>query len=400
MEELSKTALRQAQDDARDLSGTQTNYGGAYLLLLLHRYKWFVIITVFLATTASVILSLSMPNWYEATVSAVPSKTQGSLFDNMLGGISSTLKEFGMTKLGGSGGEAYDFIVVMQSRTVKDSLINKFNLAEEYEIADTMKSKLYGALEDNLEVTYEKEGNYTVSILSKDKYKAVEMINYFIGVVNNLAERVAHEEASINRGYLENRIVRTDSVIKSVSDSLAKYSKKNFLFSLEEQAEASSSAYADLKSELIKYETLLDMYTNRLGQNDAYTKMTSELVNSLRSKIQDAKIEPGFAGNFSLENATGVGIEYMRLLAEFETFTKVKSILLPMLEEAKLEESKKGQSLIVVDSPIPADKKAKPKRSLIVLGFMFGTFILCTIFIVLLDGYKNFRRKYKALMNN
>ncbi len=380
-------------------STKKISYDGTYLFALMLKYKWFYIIIVTLATAGSVILSLNMPNWYSASINAVPSKAQGSLFDNMVGGISSALKEFGMTKLGGGGGgDAYDFIVLMQSRTVQDSLIDKFNLAKEYDIPDTQRTKIYQELEDNMEVSFEKEGNYTATLYSKNKYKAVEMVNYFIKVVNDLAQRVSREDAALNRGFLENRIVQTDSVVKTIADSLAIYSKKNFLISVEEQAKASSMAYAELKSELIKQETVYDMYKNRFGTNDAYTKMMNEVVTSLRDKLTQAKEQPGFAGNFSLENATGVGIEYMRLLAEFETFTKVKSILLPMLEEAKLEEAKKTQSLIIVDPARLADKKAKPKRSLIVIGFAFGTFILCTIFIILLDGYRNFKKRYKELL--
>jgi tyrosine-protein kinase Etk/Wzc len=377
------------------------NYDGSYLLMLMHRYKWIYIILIILTIVASVLLTLSMPNWYKASVNAVPSKSQGSLFNNMFGGISSTLKEFGMTKLaGGGGGETYDFIVLMQSRTIKDSLINRFNLSEEYEIADSMKSQLYGALDNNMEVSYEKEGNYYISILSKDKYKVVEMINYFVETLNELAQNIAHEDASLNRIYLENRILKTDSVIATISDSISTYSKKNFLFSLEEQAKASSSAYAELKAELIRQETLLEMNKMRYGENDYYTKMSKELVDNLKNKLDEIKNKPGFAGDFALKNATGVGIEYMRLLAEFETFTKVKSLLLPMLEEAKLDETRNTQSLIIVDPPIPADRKAKPKRSLIVAGSVIGIFVLITIFIVLLDGYRNFRKKYRLLADS
>jgi capsule polysaccharide export protein KpsE/RkpR len=374
---------------------------GTYFLYLLFKYKWFVIITVTIATVASAILSLQMDNWYSATVNAVPSKSQGSLFDNMIGGgISSALKEFGMTKLGGGGGDAYDFIVLMQSRTVKDSLIDKYDLAKEYDIPDTARSQIYAALDDNLEVTYEKEGNYTISVLSKDKHKAVDMVNYFIDIVNALAQRVSREDAARNKEYLINRIKQTDSVLVHVGGLLSVYSKKNMLFSPEDQAKSVGTAYSELKSELIIQGTKLDMIKNMYGENDAYTKMQQNLVNSLSKIVEEAKTRPGFAGNFAMENATEVAIEYMKLQAELETFTKVKSLLLPMLEEAKLQETKNTNSLIIIDKPIPADKKAKPKRSIIVLGFMFGTFILCSIFIVILDSYKNFLKKYRALKNS
>jgi len=375
------------------------HFDSAYFLFLLVKYKWFVIITVTVVTVSSIIFSLQMDNWYASSANLVPSKSQGSIFENMIGGISSALKEFGMTKLGGSSGDAYDFIVLMQSRTVKDSLIDKFNLAEEYDIPDTLRSKIYATLDENLEISYEKEGNYNVTILSKDKQKAVDMINYFIQVVNVLAERISRQDASYNNDYLTKRIAQTDSTINDISRKLSRFSKKSLMFSPEEQAKAISTSFAELKSQLIIQETKLDIFKHRFGENDAYTKMQEDVVNNLRKKVKELTFEPGFAGNFSLENATEVAIEYMRLLAEFETFTKVKSMLMPMLEEAKINQTKETNSLIIVDPPILADKKTKPKRSLIVLGFMIGTFVLCSLFIVSLDAYKNFKVKYRNLVS-
>ncbi len=377
-----------------------TQYDGAYLLILLLKYKWFVIITVFLASVLSISLSLMMPNWYSATANTVPSKTQGGLFQNMLGGLSSTLKNIGLTKLSGGSSQSYDFIVLMQSRTVIDSLIKEFDLSKEYEIPDSLHSKLYSAVEDNIDVTLEKEGNYTISILSKDKNKTVDMVNYFIQKVNELALKVAHKDAYLNKKYLETRIAQNDEIVKNIGDSLSSYSKKNFLFALEDQAKAMSLAYADMKSEEIKQETIYELMKSRFGENDAYTISQKELVDNLTKHLEDAKSKPGFGGNFSLNNATKVGIEYMRLLAEFETFTKVKSLLMPMLEEAKLDETKQTQSLIMIDPPLVPDKKTKPKRSLIVIGVFLGSFILATIFIVLFDGYKNFRLKYNELKHS
>jgi hypothetical protein len=60
------------------------SYDGTYFLLLLMRYKWFIIISVIIVTTASVFYTLSLENWYQASVNAIPSKSQGGLFDNML----------------------------------------------------------------------------------------------------------------------------------------------------------------------------------------------------------------------------------------------------------------------------------------------------------------------------
>ncbi len=375
----------------------QRESGGIYFVALLLKHKWFVIVITTAAAVLSVVLTLSMPNWYTASANAVPAKTQSSLFDNMMGGLSSALQDFGLTKLTGQPGGQYDFIVFMKSRTVMDSLINKFNLAKAYDIPDSLRSLIYGALDDNMEVTYEKEGNYTVAIDSKDKRRAVEMVNYYLEKVNDLAMEVSRKDAALDRKYLEKRLRKTDSTIKYLADSLSEYSEDNFLIAFEEQAKAISVAYSDLKSQLIKQETMLEMMKHRYGDSDSYTKAQSLLVEKLRTRLQEAKDEPGFAGDFPLRKAAKVGIEYVRLASELEALTKAKAFLVPMLEEARIKENRDTQSLIVLDKPILPDKKSRPKRSFIVLGFVFGTFVLCSILLVLWDGYKKFKDKYKTI---
>jgi uncharacterized protein involved in exopolysaccharide biosynthesis len=69
---------------------------------------------------------------------------------------------------------------------------------------------------------------------------------------------------------------------------------------------------------------------------------------------------------------------------------------LPLLEENRLNENKQMQFLIVLDKATPPDQKSKPKRSLIVLGSFFGSFILISCFLVFLYSFKNFLSSTKT----
>jgi capsule polysaccharide export protein KpsE/RkpR len=204
----------------------------------------------------------------------------------------------------------------------------------------------------------------------------------------------------MNKAYLEQRISQTDENIRMITDTLQKYSKKHFIFAPQEQASSITKAISELKAELIKQEVTYHMVKNRFGDNDPYTLMQKDLMEDLTKKVNNVQNKPGFAGNFSLRNSLEVGAEFLRLYAELETNIKVKSYLLPMIEEAKLDEVKNTTSLTVVDDAVPADKKAKPKRSLYVLGTAFGTIILCVLFVIMLNGYRNFKVGYKQFKEN
>ncbi|MDA3843398.1 MAG: hypothetical protein PF588_03395 [Candidatus Kapabacteria bacterium] len=377
----------------------EKKHDGFYLLVLMLKYKVFMIVSIVIAIGASVGISLQMDNWYTSTVNAVPPKQSGDLLKSALGSMSSALKQFGMTKLGGSG-EGYEFTVLLFSRSVKDSMIKKYDLATDYDIPDTAMTLLREEFGSNLDVTYEKDGNYTISIMSKDREKAAVMANDYIEITNGLAVDVFKSEAVFNRKYLERRIGVLDANITVTGDSLQKYSSKYMLFSPEDQAKAVSMAYSEMKAELLKQEMLYEMLVNKLGEKDYLAKSQLKLIAKLKAKIFESETTPGFAGNFTMKNATKISIEYMRLYAELETFTKVKDFLLPMLEDARLDENRNLQSLVVVDPAIPADKKTSPKRSLIVIGSVFGTFVLSVLFILLLQAYKDFKKKYALVKNS
>jgi len=117
------------------------------------------------------------------------------------------------------------------------------------------------------------------------------------------------------------------------------------------------------------------------------------------NKIKEIQTQPGFIGNFSLAEATGTGIEYMRLYSDFETMTKVKAFLLPMIEKIKSDEIKSVQNLLVVDKAIPPDKKDKPKRALILAGGTFGAFVLSIIWVFLINYIRELKQEFRILDN-
>lgn len=373
---------------------------GVLLAAILLRYKWFILLFTLIGTIAATIVAFILPNWYSATANVVPPKSTSLGFEGIMNNLSSTLKDIGLTKLGGKGEGAYSLLVILESRTVKDSIIKKYNLMERYEIESGRMVDVRKAFEENLEIESEKEGNYTITITDKDPKIAAMMANDYVQIANNLAQNIFNLESKVNKEYLEKRIKATEDNITKVSDSIRIYSQAKLIFSPQDQAKALSTALVDLKAELMKQEIILDLLTNKYGKEDPYTIMQTGVINQLKTQLSNAQNQPGFGGNFSLNKAAEVGIEFMRLYAEFETLNKVKAFLIPMLEEARLNEVRQTQSLFIVDKAVPPDKKAKPKRLLIILGSAIGLLLLSIIFTLIFNSYKSFSKKIKEINSN
>jgi hypothetical protein len=375
-------------------------FDGVFFLAILLKHKFFVLGFTLIGAIASIIITIMIPNEYTAVVNAVPPKADGGLLGGALGGVSSALKEFGLTKMGGGskGGDQYSLLVILNSRTVKDSLMAKYDFATRYEIPDSLPTNIRKEIEGNMVLTFNKEGNYEIGFTDVNPDTAAMIANDIVYYANQLSRHVSHKNAMINRGFIEKRIAAIDSTLAVISDSLQKYSSKTFMFSPMDQASSMSKSYSELKAEIIRQELMFDMLKTKYGDKDMNTLTQGKMLESLRRKVHEIEVTPGFVGNFPLKDATKVGIEFLRMYAELEVFTKVKGLLMPMLEEAKLDEVKQSEILITVDPAIAPDKKSWPKRSFIVAGSTFGSFVIVVLALVLLYGIKNIRKNYSDLM--
>lgn len=382
--------------DNTQTKSNDTSFDSMYILYLLLRFKWIIIAFVIIVTAAAGIIAFRMPNKYTATVNTVPPKTSGSAFENAMGNLSSALKDFGLTKLGGKSEGAYSFLVILDSKSVKDSIIRKYDFRKIYDIEESRPSLVVKQFEDNLEITAEAEGNYTISFTDEDPKRAAEVANLYVSVANSVSQKLFHEESSVNMLYLEDRLNGINSAINLISDSLQMYSSKKLVFSPLDQAKSISTALAELKAEVMKQEIVEQMMVNRFGADDPYTLQQRTIINGLKKQLSSATTEPGFAGNFPVNTAAKVGMEFMRLYAEFEAYNKVKAFLLPMLEESKLNVSRNTQTLFVVDKALPPDRKSAPKRSLILAGTFMGSFVLIVLIIIIFDFFRDVTRKYRS----
>ncbi len=357
------------------------------------RFKWLIIGSAAVAAIVGYLYAYSLPPYYKSTVNCVPPSSDVGGLGGALGGISSTLKDIGLSKLGGKSSESYELIALLFSRTIRDSMISQFNLRDEYGLAGKPMDDVRDEFEDNMEVNLHAEGNYEISMWSRDPKKAVTMCSIFVSHVNEIANRIARTEATKNAAYLETRVGMMDSTLGALTDSLSQYSRRYRVYSPLDQASASAKALAEVKGELLKQETVLGILEQNYGKNDPQVRNATAIVDRLKTQYEEAQTKPGFAGNFALTDAAGIGAEYLRMYAEFEAFTKLKAFLLPSLEQARLDMNKSAPVLLVVDEPIPAEEKDKPKRMVIALGAGVGMFV--TMLIALLLG-----RAWKLTMSS
>jgi uncharacterized protein involved in exopolysaccharide biosynthesis len=89
-------------------------------------------------------------------------------------------------------------------------------------------------------------------------------------------------------------------------------------------------------------------------------------------------------------------MSFLRLQRNVEIQTKILTYLLPVYEQAKIEEKKETPTILVLDKPYVAERKTKPKRLTMVLLSIFGSFFVLSICTIIYETtFKNFIRAFK-----
>lgn len=378
------------------------------LLIKLLKHKKIIIINVTILTLAAVIVSLLLPNKYEAQASFIAPKKKGLFGD--VAGFSSTISNLSRVlggRLGNVSEEAYNYLVILQSRTVAEKVIDKFNLREVYDfdpddpIEDVLKE-----LDYYVDFNIEDEGNVVVSVVDKSPKRAADIANYFVELVNELSIEFSIREAKNNREFIEKRFLEIKKDIYLIEDSLKSFSEKYNVLEIKEQVKSAIGFAAELKAQTEMAKIERDLLKNNYGADHPAVKNADMKIAELNKRLailekgENKKLESSVNFFIPFQQVPETGIEYIRLMKEYEIQSKLLEFIYPLYEQAKIEEQKNIPVVLVVDEAKPPQKKTSPKRSLIVIATFIFSFFAVSIYALLKESFLEIQKdeeRYKKI---
>ena len=387
--------------------------------LLFWNNRKFILKNVIIVSLLSIIISLLLPKWY-ASKAVVLSSGAGQF--NFLSSISPIpVADFGLSTINE---DINNFIAILQSRTVKEYMVKKFNLVDRYKQRDIEFAM--EAFEEKIELEVTEEGTLEITIIDKDPLMAKEMVNEVLFMLDQINQSIGMEAGKYNREFLENRININKKDLEKAELALKTFQEKTGIIDLVAQlsstmqmsAQAYNSifeAYTALYAKKIETETELAVAKTTLSNNNPTIMQLEKLLKEqtvqleqlmikldeklqyLLSNISPAQIDtvPNIEFSVSFNTLPSLGLENARLIREVELQSTIQEILIPQFEQAKLEETKNIPTLQIIDKPKVALNKAKPKRSLIVIASTVMSFLMSLIFLYTDHRTKGFRLAIK-----
>ncbi len=352
------------------------------LVLVLVRHKRMILLTCATTFVLACGITLLMPNIYTATARLLPPQQEKGGLGAMLGGVSDLAALAGLSVGGGSSGDLY--VGMLQSRAVEDPIIERFDLMKVYE--QKYRSRVYEALGKHVNVGLgKKDGILTVSVEDKDPRRAAAMANAFVDELKKLNVEFNISSAGRQRQFLEKRLTVVKKDLTEAEDKLKDFQQKNKAIRIDDQAKAIIEAISKLKGDLASKEVELGVALSYQTEQNPQVKTLREGIAQIKDQLR--RLEQSSAGKkvsgdifIATSDVPEMGLQYARLMRDFQVQETIFELLTKQYEVAKVEEAKNTSTLQVLDSAVVPDQKSKPKRGLIVLLATFLAGFLAVIF--------------------
>jgi len=276
------------------------------------------------------------------------------------------------------------FVGILQSRTIQDDLINKFNLRKVY--WDRYMEDARKDLANRSDVAADrKSGIITIRVADKSPQRAAAMAQEYLSELNRVVVLLNTSAAHREREFLEGRLIQVKQDLENAEIGFSDFASKNTALDIPAQGKAMIEASAALEGQLIGAQTELESLKQIYADGNVRVRSTQARVDELRHQLEKLggkfdSIAPS-AGRAddqsmypSIRKLPVLGIKYADLYRNAKVEEAVFETLTQEYELAKVQEAKETPTVKVLDAPNTPEKRSYPPRMLFtILGTILAT---------------------------
>ena len=335
-----------AQDDA-GLSLGDT------LTLLLARWKRIVGISLGVGVLALGVTFLIPPTYTARTVILPPQQQQSAAAAAL-----SSLGALGALAGGAAGikSPVDQYVALLQSVTVSNRIIDRYDLITVYESkyrVDAQKT-----LGTNVRISAsKKDGLMTVEVDDHDPQRSADIANRYIDELRTLTNTLAVTEAQQRRIFFEQQLQKAREQLTRAQVALQ---TSGFTANaLKAEPKAAAETYARLRAELTTGEVRLQALREKLVDQAPEIVQQQAVLTELRRQLSKLEV--------SSSPAQAEDADYTGRYREFKYQETLFELFARQYELARVDESREGALIQVLDVATVPERKSKPKRGTIAM---------------------------------
>jgi len=310
-----------------------------------------LVVVGLIAFATSILASLFIKNQYKATATIFPPVANQVSKELITENKQEGLTTFGETE------EMEQFLQVLNSRTLKDKVISELKLQQHWEIDSNepgSKFKTYKKFDEHIKIRATRYQSINIEVMDRDPMRAAEIANTVVEYSDSLMRSIKAQVAVKALKVLEKQYLIFVQELNSLQDSLAV---------------VMANGVIDPKRQAGQF---YKEYLNALSKGN---KSSLSILNNELAKLG------------------GFGAKHTRYTFEIKELSTQLNELRKSIVIARIEANQEIPTQFIIDRADAPDKKAYPKRSLIVATATLSA-IIFAIFLLLLQEY------FKRLKNS
>lgn len=350
---------------------------------VLYAWRRFIVGLTLLFTVVSVVISLLLPKWYLAETRLLSPESTGT--SPLSAALASNLSAAASALLGRSGGDYFRYISILSSRSMYETVVDKFGLIDVYETADNRDpmGAAVKMLAENASFPIDNEYEFlSVSVYDLDPQRAADIANFFVDELNRRNQELASQDAANYRRFVERRYHETILALDSLKDATQRFQEEFGVFDLETQTASFLEQVAAIRAEAITLEIDYAALRAQYGPENPRVQAARSAYEAANRKSEEALEGREDILPVSRSKYPEVFRSFVELEQEVLIQKSILEIIAPMYEQARFQEERHFQAVQVVDRAIPPVRKAKPKRSVIVIASTLSAFILIVLYVL------------------
>jgi tyrosine-protein kinase Etk/Wzc len=361
------------------------------ILLVLAREKKRILQITGALTLLATIIVFVIPKTYTATATILPPQQNQSVLSTLIGQVGGSaaldLRDLGLKN------PADVFVAMLQSRTIEDALVNRFDLRKVYNVKRYQDARKI--LEKRSEINPEKEGLISIQVSDRDPNRAADIANTWVDELRALNQSLALTEAAQRRVFFEQKLIAERDDLAKSELALKMLQQRTGLIQPDAQARALIGAVADFRAQVAaKQVQLQSLRTYATEDNPDVKRVERELaeLQSQSAKLSQMERNGADLGEGNLQVPTRrvpeANLEYIRVARDLRYHETLYDFLGKQLEAARIDEAKNAVMVQVVDKAVPPERKSGPKRMLIVAVAAIASFLLSCLGVLIWEALR------------
>ena len=270
-------------------------------------------------------------------------------------------------------------LALLKSRTLSDRMIDRFELMKVYKAK--LRQDARKSLEGKVRISAgAKDGLVSIEVDDKDPKRAAEMANAYVQELSRLMGSLAITEAQQRRVFFERQLKEAKDNMTRAEVALKSGGIEADIYKSSPQAAV--TAVAQVQAQIAAQEVKLGAMRGYMTESAPEFRQGLVEMQALRAQLAKLeateKTQPGSASS-----------DYINRYRDYKYFETLFELFAKQYEIARVDESREGAVIQIVDPAIEPEWKSKPKRAMIAVIATLAAGFALVLYVFIAKALKN-----------